>query len=309
MPIFNTELVKKELHRLNLIKIIVVLFTFAIIAGGIYCIGYNPVWSGFFATLLLTYFLVLLYCNILYCDYLVKTAYILIATTFGYQSQKEIEECRTEEEFKIAIKDFDAKAKIFSNVVFKCGLFRKYRCIEYVDYLLSGIRDNYKFTIQDFLLKFKRNYIRTNIHTRYKQLTVDTMFPINCNIIIKKNKLIKLGLIKKLKPMRIGNKEFEKNYEIYTDNFEEAKDILNENFLFELLKYNKLYGKKIEIIITPKIIFLLDQITIWDLIFKQSWHWDMIISPKKQFDRIWNDINNFLNILSLISLLDKKSDI
>ena len=302
-------LVEKELYRLNLIKIIIILLTFVIIAGGIYCIKYNSIWIELFATFCIFYFLVCLYCHTLYCDYLVKTAYNLIAATFGYQSQKEIEDCKTEEEFKVAIKDYDVEKEIFSNVVFKFNLFRKYRYIEYADYLLRGIRDNYKFTIQDFLLKFKRNYIRTNIQTRYKQLTVDTMFPISCNIIIKKNKLIKWGSIKKLKRMEIENKEFNKCYEIYTNDFEEAKNILNENFLFELLRYDKIYGRKIEIILTPKKLFLLDQISVWDLIFKQSWHWNIFVSPKKQINKIWNNINNFLNILSVISLLDKKNSV
>ena len=182
----NVELVKKELFRLNLIKIIIVLLTFIVVGGIVYFINYKSVWAELFGTFCGFYLIVFLYCHILYCDDLVKTAYILIAETFSYQSQKEIEKCQTEEEFNAVIKEFDIEKKIFSDAVFKFGLFRKKWDIEYVDYLLRGTRDNYKFTVQDFLLKFTRKHIKT----RYKQLTVDTVFPINCNIIIRRNKLI-----------------------------------------------------------------------------------------------------------------------
>ncbi len=302
MTNLNMELVKKELRILNLIKIIIVFFTVIVIVGTGYCIYYRPIWQDLFCTFYIFYFLVCLYCHIVYCDDLVKTAYILIAETFGYQSQKEIEECQTEEEFKIAIKEFDIEKKIFSDAVFKFGLFRKKWDIEYVDYLLMGTRDNYKFTVQDFLLKFTRKHIKT----RYKQLTVDTVFPINCNIIIRRSKLIKWCSIKKLKQIQIGDEEFEKCYEIYTDNLEEAQKLLNEDFIFELLKYNKIYGRRIEVIITPKKIFLLNRIRFWELIFKQDWHWNIFVSPKKEFNKIWADIDNFLNVLPIVSLLGKK---
>lgn len=301
MSNLNIELVKKELFKLNLARFLIISLTLVTIAGLIYCIKYEPSWSKLLGEIGAFYFLIFIFSYGYYLDYVLETAYILLTRNFGFEIEKKMEDFPSKKEYKAATKEYEIEKAIFSGVAFRLGLFMRLWNIEYDNYL-KGTRDNYKFTIQDFTLGFTRR----RRDARYKQLTIDTPFSIKCDIIIRKNRLIKWNLISRLKQMKIQNREFEKCYETFTNNFEEAQKLLNEDFIFELLKYNKIYGRHIEVIITPKKIFLLNEISVWDLIFRQSWNWNIFASPKKQINKIWADIDNFLNVLPVVSLLGTK---
>ena len=295
------QLVKKELFRLNLARFLIISLTLVTVVGLVYCIKYEPPWFEFFVAFCGLYFFIFIFSYGYYLNYVLETSYLLLTRNFGFEIEKKMEDFPSKKEYKAATKEYEIEKAIFSGVAFRLGLFMRLWNIEY-DNFLKGTRDNYKFTMQDFTLGFTTRHR----DARYKQLTIDTPFPIKCDIIIRKNRLIKWNLINRLKQMKIQNREFEKCYETFTNNFEEAQKLLNEDFIYELLKYNKMYGRQIEVIITPKKIFLLNQISVWDLIFRQSWNWNIFASPKKQFNKIWADIDNFLNVLPVVSFLGKK---
>lgn len=164
---------------------------------------------------------------------------------------------------------------------------------------LKGEIENRQFILQEISWEVpgrKKHGTTYDTVARYMLLTVDTPFSINCNILIKKNTILKWG-IKKLKRVKIENQEFEKYYDVYSDDPGTAFTILNQDFINNLLYHKKVHKNLIELLITPEKVFLHQNIK------EPLINLDLFISPMALCQKKIGNINSKLSILPILNLL------
>lgn len=170
---------------------------------------------------------------------------------------------------------------------------------------LKGEINNYKFILQDIswmIPKQTKNGGRIDkTSAKYSLLMIDNIFGVNCDIVIKKNTMLKWG-VRELKRITIDNKEFEKYYDVYTDDPGAAISALNWEFLFYLLSYKQSHKDLAEILITPKYIFIHQKSIEKD----GPSGYNIFTSPMKLCLKKEEKINAKLDILQALDLLNKK---
>lgn len=193
--------------------------------------------------------------------------------------------------------------KIYQNIIKNFGLLDRGGHVNF-DNRLEGEIENYKFIMQDVSWnepKRSKYGRRNEIVAEYFLLILDNTFNINCNILIKKNKILKWG-ISKLKRIKIEDKEFEKYYDAYTDDPATALTVLNPEFIRNLLYYKQVRKNHVEILITPKNIFLHQK----PIENEERLNWNIFIHPMDLCQRKIEKINEKFNTLSLLNLLNNK---
>lgn len=164
---------------------------------------------------------------------------------------------------------------------------------------LQGERNGLNFSLSDISWMVVQG--RTHSHStkaQYTLLTVPQKNPIACTILLRRNKLFKWG-IKDLKRLQLQDKTFEKTYDTYTDQPEEATALLNPSFTQSLLHYVQTSKKQVELILTPQHVFVFHNTGIWKKLFSLV----IFRSPRVQCDKILKEITDTLDILPTISLL------
>ena len=168
---------------------------------------------------------------------------------------------------------------------------------------LQGEIGNHKFILQDVswidLTPGSGDNRRQTekIIAQYSLLITESPCPVNCNILIKKNTILKWG-INKLKRIKIENEEFEKYYDVYTDNPEMALNVLDGEFFQQLLNHKKITKDQVEILMTPQNIFLHQK-----EIEKGVFNYNIFISPMALCQKKIDNINAKLNVLPILNLL------
>ncbi len=228
---------------------------------------------------------ILFFCLSRYNRAVMNTAYRIIAGNFGW-------------EMYTGGPQLEIIYSLYQNCLIKFGLLHDRGHVQFNDNIQGQI-ENYKFTLENISWIEPRRRKHREVDTtvaEYNLLTTDTPFQVDCNILIKKNTILKWG-IKKLDRLKIENKEFEKYYDVYTDKPETALGILNGDFLWSLLNYNKINKRTIELIITPKQVFFYQN---------TGMYCNILSSPRTQCQKVLKNISTQLNVLSLLKLLVKK---
>lgn len=192
--------------------------------------------------------------------------------------------------------------KVYQNLIKDFGLLANSGHVDF-DNHLEGEIENYKFIMQDISWEEPRSskHGKRDVSVaEYSLLMIDNTFNINCNILIKKNKMLKWG-ISKLKRIKIEDKEFEKYYDAYTDDPATALTVLNPEFIKNLLYYKQVRKNHVEILITPATIFVHQK-----SIESEKSFWNIFVNPMELCQKNIENINAKFNILSLISLLNNK---
>jgi hypothetical protein len=225
-----------------------------------------------------------LYCLSKYKESVRKTAYFLITQHYNWRllhSKEDISFEKTATEF---------------------GLLRENEYIEPQNLFLQGEKDRHTFTLQDISWMAIRGSQAARgpvTKAQYTLLTVPLNDPIPCKILIKKNRLFKWG-IKNLERLKLQDKEFEKLYDVYTDRPNKTTSLLQRGFIQALVAVCSRHQKGMELIITHKKIFVLYNTGIWGKLFGPV----IFRHPRVQCEEIFKEINDMLDILSILSLLE-----
>ncbi len=241
--------------------------------------------AAFIPLVLVLSIVILFFCLSRYKRAVMNTAYRIIAGNFGW-------------DMYTGGPQLEIIYSLYQNCLIKFGLLHDRGHVQFNDNIQGQI-ENYKFTLENISWiepRRTKHGERDTTVAEYNLLTTDTPCPIDCNILIKKNTMLKWG-IKKLERLKIENKEFEKYYDVYTDNPEIALGILSGDFLYTLLNYNRINKRTIELIITPKQVFFYQN---------TGMYCNILSSPRTQCQKVLQNINTQLNILSLLNLLTNK---
>ena len=190
----------------------------------------------------------------------------------------------------------------YQNSIKKFGLLPSSGHVKFKKHL-EGEIENRKFILQDISWEEPRStkHGKRDVSVaEYSLLMIDNTFNINCNILIKKNKILKWG-ISKLKRIKIEDKEFEKYYDAYTDDPTTALTVLNPEFIRNLLYYKQVRKNHVEILITPATIFVHQK-----SIESEKSFWNIFVNPMELCRKNIENINAKFNILSLINFLNNK---
>lgn len=201
----------------------------------------------------------------------------------------------------------DSKFRIinysYQNFIQEFGLLPESGHVKFQNHL-EGEIENRKFILQDISWvapKRTRTGKRDDDVARYSLLITDNTFQINCNILIKKNTILKWG-IKKLERIKIEDKEFEKYYDVYTDAPAIALGVLNPEFIKNLMYHKKVCKNMAEILITPETVFVHQK----SIESEERLNWNIFIPPMELCRKKIEHINSRLNILQLLNLLNNK---
>lgn len=296
----NDTFIDEELHSLALKRrwlfigfpiIFVVLFVLAIITchyvfridgdttTGLFC---------FIGMFLPPFFF--FYCLSKYNESVRKTAYLLITQHHAHWS---------------LLKKEPQDDNLFESATTELGLLSDNEFINWHNYL-RGERDTHTFTLQDISWMAIRGSGAGQGPVTKAQYTLLTVFPkqiFPCSILIRKHKLFK-GKLKHLERLKLQHKEFEKLYDIYTDNPAQSIGLLQPEFTQALVRYVHTTKKQVELIVTPDAIFALYNTGIWKKIFSPV----IFRHPRVQCEKIFKEINDILDILFVVSLLENPQD-
>ena len=224
---------------------------------------------------------VFIYCLSKYNEFARKTAYEIIAKHFS------------QAEYDLGFKNgvtFEDICKIF-------GLLPRSGYIKWHN-RLHGEKDKKIFSLADISFMTIRGRTGHATSAQYTVLTLLQKSTGTCEILIRKSKMFKWG-VKGLKRLKLGHKEFEKIYDVYTNEPKTALSLLNPVFLQALISYGQISKKQPELIITPKQIFVFYNTGIWKKLFS----FVIFLSARKQCEKVLKEINNVLDIMPTISLL------
>ena len=297
----------EELHKLTVYRIwlflgfpviTILLFVLAAVIGVYVLHVEGETMTGLlcFVGLLLPPF-TFIYCLSKYKETVRKTAYNLMVKSLN------LTKCRPE---VISGAELEKNLKNF-------GIFAENGYI-WQHHVLQGQKEGIAFSLSDisWITTSRSAYgsegynavlapaIKANKQTKaqYTVLSVIPGYLINCKVLLKRHKLFKWG-IKNLKQIQLPNQEFEKLYDTYTDQPEQAAALLNPAFTQALVEYIKSHKKHPEFIITPQQIYALYNTGIWKKLFS------LIIfrSPRVQCDKVLKETTDILHLLPTISLL------
>ena len=228
---------------------------------------------------------VFLYCLSKYKESVRKTAYFLITQHAKWS----------------LLKKGPQGDNSFEQAIAKFGLLPENEFINWHNYL-QGEKGQQPFTLQDMSWMAIRGRGAGQGPVTKAQYTLITVFPkhiLTCSILIRKHKLFK-GKLKHLERLKLQDKEFEKLYDIFTDIPPLAIGLLQPKFTQALLRYVHTTKKQVELIVTPDAIFALYNTGIWKKLFSTV----VFRHPRIQCEKIFKEINDMLDILSVISLLE-----
>ena len=226
---------------------------------------------------------VFIYCLSKYNEFTRKTAYNIIAKHFS------------QAEYDLGLE----KGITFEDACKTFGLLPQSGYIKWHNHL-RGEKDKKIFSLADISFMTIRGRTGYATSAQYMLLTIPQKPTSSCYVLIKRNKMLKWG-IKGLKRLKLGHKEFEKMYDVYTNEPETAINLLNPVFLQALISYVQTSKKKAELIIAPRQIFVFYNTGIWKKLFS----FIIFLSSRKQCEKILKEINDVLSIISSMSLMIK----
>ncbi|MBO4707832.1 MAG: DUF3137 domain-containing protein [Elusimicrobiaceae bacterium] len=281
-----------ELTTLIRIRKLFFLFTsffilLSIVFGVLYKYSHIAGLAPFIPFIIALILIISIFCLSKYNKAVINTSYCLIANNLGWEIHN-------------GAAGWKLMYNLYQNCLKNFGLLHGKGHVQFNN-SLQGEIENYKFTLDNISWiepESTKHGEKDTTVAEYNLLTIDTPCPINCNILIKKNSMLKWG-IKNLSRMKIENDEFEKYYDVYTDNPEMALGVLSVDFLGSLLDYNQIYKKLIEIIITPTKIFLYQNDGPWNKMFSHN----IFLSPRIHCQKEIEKINIELNALSILDSL------